>query len=364
MTATTTAPNRARAAAGLSKSSPPPVQPFQTRRPTGKPSWPIVLLAGAEKAGKSYNAAFASTSAHVDRTFWISCAEPDPDEYGAIPGADFEIVPHDGTYRSTLEAIRWAVAQPAGDGKVNLIVLDSAGRAWALLSDMAQYEMDARIMAKAAKYNRTAPHPDDISRIDQDLWNTANQRWNHIMTELRKHRGPVILTARLELQTVMVDGAPTKDKWWKVVAQKGLPFDCEVVVQLPTFGEVYVSSVKSLKYHPDPSVNVYDAFTVEQLWRNMGVLDAGATAARNQTEADPSDGAEAAKAALASLRKLATDSGWELTDVVKEWAAQTDGGDLRSCTNAAAINRFAEELAVAWAFEAQDPAAIEPPASE
>lgn len=68
-----------------------------TRKPTGLPSWPILLIAGVPKAGKSYACAAASASPLVGRTLWVPVGEDDPDELGGIPGADFDIVQHDGT---------------------------------------------------------------------------------------------------------------------------------------------------------------------------------------------------------------------------------------------------------------------------
>ena len=57
---------------------------MQTRKPTGKPHWPLVLLSGTEKSGKSYAAAAASASPLIGKTYWISFGEDDPDEYGQI----------------------------------------------------------------------------------------------------------------------------------------------------------------------------------------------------------------------------------------------------------------------------------------
>ena len=65
---------------------------LKTRKPTGLPAWPILLIAGVEKAGKTYAAAAASSSDLIGRTLWVSIGEDDPDEYGAIPGARFEII--------------------------------------------------------------------------------------------------------------------------------------------------------------------------------------------------------------------------------------------------------------------------------
>src|SRR5690606_14747062 len=82
---------------------------LQTRKPSGLPSWPILLLAGREKAGKSWAAVSASASPLVGRTLYIGIGEDDPDEYSIIPGADFEIVVHDGTFPGILAAVRAAV---------------------------------------------------------------------------------------------------------------------------------------------------------------------------------------------------------------------------------------------------------------
>ncbi|WP_134324569.1 AAA family ATPase [Cumulibacter soli] len=240
---------------------------IKTRKPTGKPSWPIILLTGGEKVGKSYSAAAASASEHVGRTFWIGIGEDDPDEYGAIPGARFEIVEHDGTYRGILNAVDAAAAEPA-DGAPNVIVLDSATRLWNLLCDMAQNEADERAKRKQRK---VGPDGADIS---MDLWNLAAQRWTHIMDALRAHHGPVLITARQDVVTVIGDdGKPTKDKDRKVQAHKSLPFDVAAIVEFRAFGDAYLTGVKSLKITPDVSKPLGGEFTVEQLWRWLGVLD-------------------------------------------------------------------------------------------
>lgn len=70
---------------------------IQTRKPTGRPSWPITVLAGREGAGKTWAALSASASPLVGRTLAVTIDEDMPDEYGAIPGANFDIVLHDGT---------------------------------------------------------------------------------------------------------------------------------------------------------------------------------------------------------------------------------------------------------------------------
>ena len=159
-----------------------------TRTPTCKPPWPIILVAGAEKAGKTYACALASTSPHIGRTLWISIGEDDPDEYGAIPGARFEIVEHDGTWAGIMTAVRGAVAEPDVDGKPTLIVVDSMSREWDLLSDMAQV-MANRREAKRQQRSRTPSEGDEV-RIGMDLWNLVKSRHAALLDVLRDHDGP------------------------------------------------------------------------------------------------------------------------------------------------------------------------------
>ena len=69
---------------------------LKTRKPTGAVPWPLVLIEGEEKAGKTWACAEFTASPKVGRCFWIDLGEGAADEYGAIPGADYEVVEHDG----------------------------------------------------------------------------------------------------------------------------------------------------------------------------------------------------------------------------------------------------------------------------
>jgi len=106
---------------------------LKTRKPTGQVSWPFLLLAGAEKSGKSYAAAAFSASDLIGRTFWIEVGESDADMYGSLPGARYEIVEHDGTMASILQAVHDASAEPTRGGKPNCIVVDSITNVWDML---------------------------------------------------------------------------------------------------------------------------------------------------------------------------------------------------------------------------------------
>lgn len=304
----------------------------KTRKPSGKPPWPIMLIAGAEKAGKSYACAAASASELVGRTFWVGVGEDDPDELGALPGARFEIVEHDGTYRDVLAALTWAQQQTA-EGRPNLIVLDSATRLWDLLCDEQQHVANKRAERKAAKFNK--PLPDEDATITMDQWNTAKQRWAHCIDTLRDHNGPSLVTARLESVTVLDGkGQPTTDRTWKVKAEKSLPYDVGVTVELPRRGEAFLTGVRSLRYKPsDKGRDEYPDFTVEKLWTDLGLAEEGATSERHHAAIDPEDKpAQEADHARAELSSLCDEKGWDKKAVAAQFTERSGGLTVKDAT--------------------------------
>lgn len=231
------------------------------RRPTGKPSWPVLLLAGREKAGKSYQAALASTSDLIDRTFWVGFGEKDPDEYGAIPGARFEIAEHDGTLSDMKDTLRYLLSIPKGD-KPNLLVLDSATRVWMTLRDKANY-----IAAQRGKKDR-----DGEFIVSMDIWNKVNTEWAEILNLVRRWNGPSILTARLDTVAVIENGRPTQQKAEKVQGQKSMAYDVDAIVEMPERGRAELVGARSVIYKIPSRVDLPD-FTVDGLWRKLGLAD-------------------------------------------------------------------------------------------
>lgn len=316
-----------------------------TRQPTGLPPWPIMLIAGVEKSGKSYAAAEASASDLVKRTLWISIGEDEPDELGALEGARFEIVEHDGTYRSILKALSEAAALPDGP---HLIVVDSMTRLWDLLCDEAQATANRRAKAKAEKYNRAAPEGD--VQITMDLWNTAKQRWQRCIDALRDHTGPSVLTARLD-ETTIVDpqGNPTKDKQLKVKAEKSLPFDVGVIVQLPKFGEAYLTGVRSLRFKPSPTERTeLREFTVDSLWRSLGMEDATsprrhASASGDESLTADEDVKRQVAALLSEIKEVAGAQGIDLTTVAHRFESDYDE-PINATQDVTVLAMFRDEL--------------------
>lgn len=237
---------------------------FKTRQPTGKPAWPMILLAGSEKCGKTYSAAAFSASELVDRTFWIEVGEGSADLYGALPGARFEIVEHDGSFNHLGKMTRLASEQPA-NGKPHALVIDSMTEVWDLLADEQQVVANQRAAKKGRQVSGDAS-------IAMDQWNTAKKRWRRLLEVLRTHNGPVILTARLEQVAVVdSDGKPTTDKTWKIRSEKNLPYEVDVIVEMPRPRETYLTGVRSLHLQVPPGHHKpYEGFTVDKLLRDMG----------------------------------------------------------------------------------------------
>lgn len=313
-----------------------------TRRPSGLVSWPMLLIAGWEKAGKSWSCAEASGSEFIGRTLWISIGEDDPDEYANVPGADFEIVTHDGTYRDILAAIEWACAQADVDGKPTLVVVDSMTRLWDLLCDMAQDMANTR----AAKKNG-GRGSDDEADIHTDLWNIATGRWNHVMDALRSHRGPVLLTARLDDVTVMKNGKPTSERQWKVKAQKMLPYDVGGIVQLPERGKAFLTGVKTTRLNVPERIPL-PGFTVDKLWRQLGLSETSARdrshSGIDRSNADPN--AAQRSLLLGQIKTAVSDDMAELRRIAAEWASTHDGEEIGKTTDIGGLQLLCDDLAL------------------
>jgi hypothetical protein len=260
---------------------------LRTRKPNGRPAWPIILIAGVEKSGKSWACAQASGDQRIGRTIWISVGEDDPEELDLVPGADFEIAEHTGTLISIRDTVREAVAEPSDPEHPTLIVVDSGFRLWELISQIAQHEANQRSAAR--KNNK----PTDEAPITPDLWNKANARWNSILNSLREHTGPVIITGRLDRMMVVDDqGQPVRGpggvtlKEWKIKSQKSLPYDAGAVIQLRGGSHPpIISGVRSAIWTMKEPEEI-PGLTISEVWDRLGINPGSTTAIRHTILSD------------------------------------------------------------------------------
>lgn len=327
---------------------------LRTRKPTGLPSWPIGLIAGVEGSGKSWKLAEASASPMIHRTLWVGLGEDDPDEYGVIEGARFEIVEHDGTYRGLLNALTAAKdAEPGPNGEPNLIVLDSGSRLWALLSGNAQETANERWRKK----NEGKAFPDDEVPVSMDLWNVAKDRWGHVLDVLREHQGPSLITSRLELVTVMdARGNPTKEKFWKPSVEKNTPYDVGFMVQMRASypeSESLLAKVKSARYKhevdakgkPKPQA-LPDTWSVEWLWRALGLAEQTTPRVHTQTvQQGASAEATSKEQLLQSVADAATAAGVSLGQIAQDWLDQ-HGHNIQDTADFGSLELLRDDLLV------------------
>lgn len=257
---------------------------FKTRKPSGRASFPLVLLSGQEGTGKTWAAVETTAMEQVDRAFFIEVGESQADAYGAVPGADFEIIEHDGTIRNIREALQWAAAQEPAEGKFNLLIIDSMTQIWQLLQDNGQQEANRRARRKGKQI------PEEGVRLSMDLWNQIKEVWNGILQQCRHFPGPVLMTSRLELVTAMDDkGNPTRDKQWKIQAEKNIPYNCQVVLQARaprqwTLTKI-ATTVPELQLPVGGEIQFND-FSVEKLLTSMGIAADAAPTTYIETRPD------------------------------------------------------------------------------
>lgn len=227
---------------------------LRTRRPTGVVPWPLVLIEGEEGAGKTYSAALFSASPRIGQMYWIDLSEGSADEYVALPGADYLIIEHDGTYRDILEQVEAVHAEArraaaAGEPPV-VLVIDSASALWRMLTNWTQER------ARRTKKARTLLREDPDASVDvtMNLWNDAVERWQRVIHLLQTLPGIAVVLARGKQVSVVDDhGNPVNGrKEWKVSGHKDLGFDCSVWVRLKRDEDAQVVKARSLRLRVEP----------------------------------------------------------------------------------------------------------------
>lgn len=228
---------------------------LKTRPPTGRAPWPLILIEGGEKAGKSWSIAELSASPKVGQTYWIDLGEGSADEYGSVPGARYLVVEHDGTFGAILaavEAVRAEAAKvPAGEPPV-VLGIDSMTAEWDLLKGQADGKARARLARKGKQVAADAE-----PQISMDLWNEANAKHRRLMTMLMTFPGIVVVTARgKEVAALDASGRPVEgSKEYKVEGQKNLAFDASVWLRVSRDHPPMVVGARSVHAGVRPGVD-------------------------------------------------------------------------------------------------------------
>lgn len=242
---------------------------IKARKPTGEIGYPLILLAGDEKAGKSLVPVVLSRSPRVGMTYWFDLGEGAADEYAALPGSEYVVIEHDGSYREILEqttAVWHEAARAAAAGEPPVVlVADSTSAEWTMLVNWTNDR------ARRSKNGQRKLNDDPDAEIDptSNLWNDANKRHYRLMNLWMTFPGICILTARGKEVAVMDDrGQPTPQKTRKPEGQKGIAYDVDTWIWMsrePRTADLL--GVRSLKVSPG------DALPTIRLENGWDVLD-------------------------------------------------------------------------------------------
>jgi AAA domain len=268
------------------------VTTLQTRKPTGAVPWPLILIEGPEKSGKSWAAAVLSASTKVGRTLWLDLNEGAADEYGAVPGARYEVIEHDGSWASILGQVAAAkdeASRAAAHGEPPVVlIIDSVTAEWDLLKDWAS----ARAAQSKSNKKKLEDDPAAEVQVPMNLWNDATARHRRLMTILMTFPGIVVMTARgKEVASLDANGRPIEGtKEYKVEGHKTLAYDASVWVRLSRDRAPVVVGARSVHAgirpgvdKPEPAPNL----TLEWLIFDVLKCDPAKAHARDLVEPKP-----------------------------------------------------------------------------
>jgi AAA domain len=344
---------------------------LKTRKPTGATSWPLILLAGEAKTGKTYSAAEFTGDERVGRSFWLDLGEGCADEYGQVPGADYEIIEHDGTWIDIIEqveAVRDVAREELAKGnKPVSLTIDSMTAEWAMLTLWT----DTRARRSTNNRKLLAENPDAEIDVTSNYWNDANSRHNRLMNILKTFPGIVIMTS-LETEKTQFDagGRPMRNapKVARPDAQKRLHADASVWVRLSLDNEPTIVGIRSVKMSIRPGKDqpkTWADFTLGKLVfdflevhkdvqaRNVPALNADQLAPEEDPQHDQK--IAAAKAVVADLAKELKWDADGYRKLLESFAADNDGKPLSGAT-LKELEAFADSLRLVLAQPVEEPA--------
>ncbi|MGB3301447.1 MAG: AAA family ATPase, partial [Gordonia sp. (in: high G+C Gram-positive bacteria)] len=267
---------------------------IRTRKPSGTIPWPLVLIEGPEKSGKSYIAALFTASDRIGATYWLDLGEGAADEYAAIDGAKYDVVVHNGTWPDIygqVAAIHAEAARAAAAGeKPVVLVIDSMTAEWELLKDW----VSTRARNSPAAQKKLAADPEAEIKAPMNLWNAAGERHSSLMHLLMTFPGIAIITARgKEVSSLDDNGRPIPNsKEHKVEGHKSLAFDATAWVRLSRDMAPLVVGVRSVHSGLRPGVDKPQTepnFSIEWLIFDLMKCDPTTSRIRDHVQTQPVD---------------------------------------------------------------------------
>ncbi len=214
---------------------------LRTRPPTGRIAFPLVLVEGQPKTGKTYCALDLAASEKVGRVFLFDMGEGTGDEYANL--GEYEIVEHNGTWTDFYAQVVAATSEPSEPEKPNVVIIDSVSQVWILLSQWA--EMRAR--NSRSNRQKLASDPDADVDVGMSYWNDAKDRWRSLMNRLVLFPGIAVVTARGSEVAKVVNGQPVAGQTeYSVQGEKTLTFDATAWVRMTAGHRATLIAARSL----------------------------------------------------------------------------------------------------------------------
>ncbi len=306
----------------------------RTRVPSGVPNWPMILVEGPDQVGKSYQSAQFTGCDRTGQAYWLDIGEGQADEYINVPGADYLILEHDGSWLDILTQIREAAVAEQGSELPAVLVVDSASNVW----DMLKAWTDTRARNSKKGKQILAADPDAEVSAPPNLWNDANARHHQFVKALQQFPGIVILTARgRETIAMDKDGRPDpRSKDYSVEVNKFLPYRVSAHVRLSRDNPPMVISFRSPTNGLRPGVDEpqrYPEFTLEHLVFDVMGLK---TAQTKQVTELVTDELALADVARAELRAFCDEKNLSLKTVADRFESDRDEA-LKSTRDAQAV---------------------------
>lgn len=259
---------------------------LRTRPPTGRVAYPLILVEGEEKAGKSFALAQLAASPRVGRTFALDTGDGTMDEYASLTDGRLEILVHDGTWPSMIEQIEAATKVPQVDGKPNVVGIDSGSAIWQMLKVWT----DNRARNSRSGRKTLAEDPDAEIDAPMNLWNDSKGRWGRMIALLKNFDGIGVILAQGQEVTKVENGTPTKDTVWTVEAEKNTAGAVSAIVRIRRPHAARLMGVRSLSIEVPadgfalPDQNMIDHVVFEILGAGEGgFVETSAVAAQPGT---------------------------------------------------------------------------------
>ncbi len=225
------------------------------REPTGRTSYPLILVEGEEYSLKSTLAVTLAGDPRLGETWMLPVGE-EVDWLSAV--APFKIVEHNGQWWQIIGAVEQmhaaAAAIRAAGGKPPLLIVDSASKVWELLATWAEYR------ARSSDTNRRKLALDPNAEIDisHTYWNAANRRHRRLVHLLRSMPAVVVVTGRGKWVSAFDKGTGRPvpgQREYSVQVQAELPYATTAWVRLSREAHPQIVAARMAQGGIRPGVN-------------------------------------------------------------------------------------------------------------